>query len=102
MGELDLYNKRILKEIDNIKKLYGSKPQCYFLCLHLRSIFNGQIWYNMDHCLFHYRGGLYDHTGEVTLSGEEFDRYMLLQEYSLEEIYPLQEAMFRTNGKLEV
>ena len=102
MGTLDTYNKKVLEEIEKIKELYGPRPQCYFLCLHLRSLFDGQIWYNVDHCLFHYRGALYDHTGEVQLPAEEFDRYYLLQEYGIDEIYGLQKAMFKTNGRLEV
>ena len=103
MGELDFYNKEVLEEIERVKEVYGPKPQCYFLCLHLQSIFTGgKIWYDMNHCLFWYRGGLYDHTGEVVLGYEELNRYLPLEEYGFTQIEALQKAMFETNGRLEV
>lgn len=102
MGNLDYYNRDLLAEIEKMKAIYGPKPQCYLLCLHLRSLFDGRIWYNMDHCVFMYRGGIYDHTGEITLTAEEMRRYAPLNHYGIEQIKPLQDAMFKTNGRLEI
>jgi hypothetical protein len=99
--ELAQYHVKVLDEIEKMKEVYGPKPHCYFLSLHLRSIFNGTIWYDMDHCIFGYRGRFYDHTGELGIleDFELFKHYNALQEYDFEAIKRLQTAMFETKGR---
>ncbi|MGB3491898.1 MAG: hypothetical protein WBA57_04170 [Elainellaceae cyanobacterium] len=58
------YRKDVLDEIEKINRLFP-EPQCYLVALLLSSEFQGEIWYNSDHCITKISGVYYDKGGVV-------------------------------------
>jgi len=55
-----------------IKRYFGEKPQCYLVALFLATEFNGEIWYDNNHCITRIGDRFYDKHGIYEKSLENF------------------------------
>lgn len=70
--------KEVLDRVQEIKNQYGNAPQCYLVAILLATKFQGEIWYNHDHCITRVEDGFYDRHGNVGDRGLSLKNYIPL------------------------
>ena len=94
---------RMLEILDYIERMVKQfrGPQCYFMALMLSTEFDGEIWYDHNHCITKIGDRFYDKSGEFDRDLVKELGFLPLSDYGPEQKEALRDAMVEYDEELD-